>query len=87
MAYKFRDTLEASTTEIDMTLKQLTIPLAATGEVPGAALGEEFGGRDDYTLRDWTHTAGYMDAPELLPAGSTINCNYDEVPMGRLSQR
>ena len=62
-------------------------PRASTGEVPAECFGREFGGRDEYTMRDWTLTAGYLDAPDLLPAGSHHNANYDEVPVSRYVAR
>lgn len=48
-----------------------------TGEKPLAAFGREFGGRDDYSFREWD---GNLDAPERIAAGSTTNRNYDELP-------
>jgi hypothetical protein len=62
-------------------------PTARTGESPIQAFGSEFGGRDDYTYRDWTHAAGYLDAPDLLPAGSMRNDNVDAVPSSRYVSR
>jgi len=67
--------------------KLLNCPLASTGEAPAEIFGREWGGRDDYSMRDWTLIAGYLDAPDLIPAGSAVNCNYDEVPVSRYIAR
>ena len=53
------------------------VPAEITGEKPLACFGPEFGGREDYSSRDWT---GCLDAPERIAAGSTSNRNYDELP-------
>ena len=67
-------------------------PLASTGEAPVASLGAEFGGREDFRFRDWTHidggyTAGYLDAPDLVPCGSTTNHNFDELAVSTYVER
>lgn len=43
-----------------------------TGEFPLAALGQTFGGRDDFDMSDWS---GCLDAPILMPAGSVVPVN------------
>ena len=64
----------------------LYIPTATTGETPAAWLSPEFGGREDYSLKDWQYSA-CMDAPDLIAAGSHINRNYDRVPASRYTSR
>jgi hypothetical protein len=68
-------------------MSNLSFPLARTGEAPIQSLGAEFGGCDEYSHRDWTITAGYLDAPDLIPAGSSSNANFDQVPEGRRIHR
>ena len=56
----------------------LFVPTSSTGETPTAFCGPEFGGRSDYTHRDWSFS-GCIDAPDLTPAGSHRNNNYDQL--------
>ena len=63
-----------------------TLNNAATGETPAQWIGSEFGGREDYCLRDWAWS-GNIDAPWLMPAGGSTNSNYDEVAVSQYTIR
>lgn len=65
----------------------LYVPSVRTGETPIAWAGPEFGGREDFGLSDWKFSGGGLDAPNFSPAGSTLNCNFDEVPAPRTTDR
>lgn len=71
-----------------MALTPLLFCLSATtGECPAEWIGLEFGGRPEFSLRDWQHSGAGLDAPSLLPSGAHTNRNFDEVPVSTYVKR